>query len=201
MKSLKFFLLASALSLTVTGCSSKGGATSEMGADAGLGGTGGPEISGYDEGGVGTGFGAGGGSAGAGGYGAGGGIGGSDGLDPALNDPSSPLSKRVIYFRYDSYEVLPEYQAVLKAHAGYLASHGGRSVALEGHADERGSPEYNIALGEQRAKAVSKMMQLQGVGAGQLQVVSFGEEKPAVSGHDESTWQQNRRVEISYSGR
>ncbi len=201
MKSLKFFLLASALSLTVTGCSSKGGATSEMGADAGLGGTGGPEISGYDEGGVGTGFGAGGGSAGAGGYGAGGGIGGTDGLDPALNDPSSPLSKRVIYFRYDSYEVLPEYQAVLKAHAGYLASHGGRSVALEGHADERGSPEYNIALGEQRAKAVSKMMQLQGVGAGQLQVVSFGEEKPAVSGHDESTWQQNRRVEISYSGR
>lgn len=201
MKLLKFFLLASALSLTVTGCSSKGGATSEMGADAGLGGTGGPEISGYDEGGVGTGFGAGGGSAGAGGYGAGGGIGGSDGLDPALNDPSSPLSKRVIYFRYDSYEVLPEYQAVLKAHAGYLASHGGRSVALEGHADERGSPEYNIALGEQRAKAVSKMMQLQGVGAGQLQVVSFGEEKPAVSGHDESTWQQNRRVEISYSGR
>lgn len=207
MKSLKFFLLASALSLTVTmtGCSSKGGATSEMGADAGLGGgTGGPEISGYGDG-SGFGSGAGGGSAGAGGYGMGGGIGGgiggSDGLDPALNDPSSPLSKRVIYFRYDSYEVLPEYQAVLKAHAGYLASHGGRSVALEGHADERGSPEYNIALGEQRAKAVSKMMQLQGVGAGQLQVVSFGEEKPAVSGHDESTWQQNRRVEISYSGR
>ncbi len=202
MKLLKFFLLASALSLTVTmtGCSSKGGATSEMGVDAGLGGTGGPEISGYGDG-SGFGSGTGGGSAGAGGYGIGGSIGGSDGLDPALNDPSSPLSKRVIYFRYDSYEVLPEYQAVLKAHAGYLASHGGRSVVLEGHADERGSPEYNIGLGEQRAKAVSKMMQLQGVGAGQLQVVSFGEEKPAVSGHDESTWQQNRRVEISYSGR
>lgn len=198
MKSLKFFLLAAALSLTVTGCSSKGGAIGEMSADAGIGGTGGPEISGYGDG-SGFGSGVGGGSAGAGGYG--GGIGGGEGLDPALNDPSSPLSKRVIYFRYDSYEVLPEYQAVLKAHAGYLASHGGRSVVLEGHADERGSPEYNIALGEQRAKAVSKMMQLQGVGAGQLQVVSFGEEKPAVSGHDESTWQQNRRVEISYSGR
>jgi len=133
---------------------------------------------------------------------AGGGAGGgNDALDPALNDPSSPLSKRVIYFRYDSYEVLPEYQTVLTAHAGYLASHGARTVTLEGHADERGSPEYNIALGEQRAKAVSKLMQLQGVNGGQLQVVSYGEEKPAVPGHDEASWQQNRRVEISYSGR
>jgi len=205
MKFLKLTLLASVLGLGITGCSSKGGPTNEgaLGADAALGGAGGPEISGYNDGtglgGSGTGTAGGMGEYAAGGMGGAGGNGGD--FDPALNDPSSPLSKRVIYFRYDSYDVLPEYQVVLKAHAGYLASHGGRSVALEGHADERGSPEYNIALGEQRAKAVSRMMQLQGVGAGQLQVVSFGEEKPATSGHDESSWQQNRRVEISYSGR
>lgn len=205
MKVLKLTLLASALSLGITGCSSKGGPANEgaLGADAGLGGAGGPEISGYNDaaglGGSGAGAGAGGGMGGYGSAGMGAGANGSD-FDPALNDPSSPLSKRVIYFRYDSYEVLPEYQTVLKAHAGYLASHGGRSVVLEGHADERGSPEYNIALGEQRAKAVFRMMQLQGVGAGQLQIVSFGEEKPATSGHDEPSWQQNRRVEISYSG-
>lgn len=200
MKLLKTTLLISALSLALSGCSSKGGPQGEgaMGADGGAGGFGGPEINQYGDGSsYGGGSGAGG---GAGGFGAGGSGSGGD-YDPALNDPSSPLSKRVIYFRYDSYEVLPEYQTVLNAHAGYLASHNGRSVVLEGHADERGSPEYNIALGEQRAKAVSKMMQLQGVTAGQLQVVSFGEEKPAVPGHDEASWQQNRRVEISYSGR
>lgn len=198
MKSLKTALLAISLASIITGCSSKGGPANDgtAGTD-GMNGTGGPEISGYNDG---SNFGGNGIAGGAGGYGAGGGS-GADALDPALNDPSSPLSKRVIYFRYDSFEVLPEYQSVLNAHAAYLASHSSRSVTLEGNADERGSPEYNIALGEQRAKAVSKMMQLQGVNAGQLQVVSYGEEKPAVSGHDESAWQQNRRVEISYSGR
>ncbi len=209
MKLLKTTLLISALSLAISGCSSKGGAQGEgvMGADGSLGGTGGPEISQYGDGssfgGSGSGAGGMGGGIGGGmggGYGAGGSSGNGGAFDPALNDPSSPLSKRVIYFRYDSYEVLPEYQSVLNAHASYLASHGGRSVILEGHADERGSPEYNIALGEQRAKAVSKMMQLQGVNGGQLQIVSFGEEKPAESGHDEPSWQKNRRVEISYSG-
>lgn len=197
MKLLKTTLLVSALSLAISGCSSKGGAQGEnaLGADGGMGGAGGPEISQYGDG---SSFGGAGG--GAGGYGSAGGGGSGSDFDPALNDPSSPLSKRVIYFRYDSYEVSPEYQSVLNAHAHYLASHGARSVVLEGHADERGSPEYNIALGEQRAKAVSKMMQLQGVNGSQLQIVSFGEEKPAVSGHDESSWQQNRRVEISYSG-
>lgn len=118
-----------------------------------------------------------------------------------LNDPSSPLARRVIYFQYDSYDVLPEYVSVVNAHANYLASHSGRAVTLEGHADERGSSEYNIALGEQRARAVAKLMTLQGVAEEQIQIVSFGEEKPVNSGHDESSWQQNRRVEITYSGR
>lgn len=117
-----------------------------------------------------------------------------------LNDPSSPLARRVIYFEYDSYDVLPEYVPVVNAHAGYLASHSGRAVTLEGHADERGSSEYNIALGEQRARAVAKLMTLQGAAEDQIQIVSFGEEKPANSGHDEASWQRNRRVEITYKG-
>lgn len=198
MKLVRTALMLSMLSLTLNGCSSKGGAQDAglagMGADAGgLGagaGAGGPRINKYGQGGDG------------GMYGANGAGAGSAGAydDAALNDPSSPLSKRVIYFMYDSYEVLPEYQSVVTAHAGYLASHPNRAVVLEGHADERGSPEYNVALAEQRGKAVGRMLQLQGVGDGQVQVVSFGEEKPAVPGHDESAWQQNRRVEISYPG-
>ena len=117
-----------------------------------------------------------------------------------LNATTGPLSQRVIYFAYDSDDVLPEYQAIVTAHADYLAVHSGRKAILEGHADERGSSEYNIALGERRAKSVERSMRLQGAGEGQLSVVSYGEEKPAVSGHEESTWQQNRRVEIVYSG-
>jgi len=189
MKLLRTVLMLMVLGFILNGCSSKGGAQDAgmagLGADAGgVGGTSGPRISKYGQGGDGGMYGAGKGRA----------------DDPALNDPSSPLSKRVIYFMYDSYEVLPEYQSVVSAHAGYLASHPNRNVVLEGHADERGSPEYNVALGEQRGQAVARMLQLQGVNNGQLQVVSFGEEKPAVPGHDESAWQQNRRVEISYSG-
>jgi peptidoglycan-associated lipoprotein len=195
MKFLKSLLIVSMVALALSGCSSKGGAEGEGAADAGMygaetGKAGGPRINRYGQGGEGGMYG----SGGAGGYGAGGS--GSGDLD----NPSGPLAKRVIYFMYDSYEVLPEYQSVVSAHANYLASHPEQNAVLEGHADERGSPEYNIALGEQRAKAVQRMMQLQGTGNGQIQVVSFGEEKPSVSGHDESSWQQNRRVEISYPG-
>lgn len=194
MKLVKTALVVAMMSLVLSGCSSKGGVQEEAGAEAGMeGGPGGPQISKYGEGTDGGAYG------GPGGAGYGPGAGGTG--DPMLDDPSSPLSKRVIYFMYDSYEVMPEYQQVVSAHANYLASHPERNIILEGHADERGSPEYNIALGEQRAKAVAKMMQFQGANDGQVQVVSFGEEKPAVSGHDESVWQQNRRVEISYSGR
>ncbi len=117
------------------------------------------------------------------------------------DDPNGPLSKRVIYFVYDSSEVQPEYLSVINNHANYLASNKGTSVVLEGHADERGSPEYNVALGEQRARSVAKLMKLQGVADSQIQIVSFGEEKPAVTGHDENAWQQNRRVEITYPER
>lgn len=128
----------------------------------------------------------------------GGGVSRTGSADPA--DAAGPLGKRVIYFEYDSYDVLPEYQPVVAAHAGYLASRAGRTVTLEGHGDERGSSEYNIALGEQRARAVARLMELQGVGEDQIQIVSYGEEKPATSGHDEAAWRQNRRVEIHYAG-
>jgi peptidoglycan-associated lipoprotein len=194
MRLLKLTMILLMAALWFSGCSSKGGAQGE-GADAadvaGVGGPNGPKIGKYGEG-------AGGGAYGAGGrYGAG--AGGAYG-EGALDDPSSPLAKRVVYFMYDSSEVQPEYVEVVNNHAAFLAANPGKSVVLEGHADERGSPEYNIALGEQRAKAVAKLMKLQGVADGQLQIVSFGEEKAAVSGHDESAYQQNRRVELAYPG-
>ena len=188
-KLMKIGVLLLVAAIALGGCKSKGGAKGEGGAEgAGAAGAGGPEIGKYGEGQTGE------------MYGAGGKYGGGTTGDAALDDPSSPLYKRVIYFMYDSSEVMPEYISVINAHANYLASNPGKTVVLEGHADERGSPEYNIALGEQRAKSVAKLMQLQGASDGQLQTVSFGEEKPAVPGHDESAWQQNRRVELAYPG-
>ena len=119
-------------------------------------------------------------------------------LGPEFSDPNNPLSKQTIYFELDSSQVRQEFLPVVAAHAQYLASHPNQRVILAGHADERGSSEYNIALGEQRAKSVERMMRAQGVAANQLDVVSYGEEKPAVQGHDESAWQMNRRVEVGY---
>ncbi|MGY6215550.1 peptidoglycan-associated lipoprotein Pal [Methylolobus aquaticus] len=110
-------------------------------------------------------------------------------------------SERVIYFEYDSDDVLPEYVPLVNAHAAFLSANPKRVATLEGHADERGSSEYNVGLGEQRARAVARMLGLQGVSEGQLQIVSYGEEKAADFGHDEVAWQRNRRVEINYTGR
>jgi len=118
----------------------------------------------------------------------------------SLDDPSGPLSKRVIYFEFDSSTIQSDYQDVISAHAAYLVENPDVSIVLEGHADERGTREYNIALGERRAKAVRQLMTLQGVTEKQLQVISFGEERPVALGHDESAWSLNRRVEILYSG-
>lgn len=119
-------------------------------------------------------------------------------LGPEFSDPNNPLSKQVIYFELDSSQIRQEFVPVVAAHAQYLASHPNQHVILAGHADERGSSDYNIALGEQRAKSVERMMRTQGVASSQLEVVSYGEEKPAVSGHDESAWGMNRRVEVGY---
>jgi len=115
-----------------------------------------------------------------------------------LDDPNSPLSKRVVYFDFDSSTVRPEDHDVLRAHAEYLAATPGLKLALQGHADERGSREYNLALGERRATAVQRLMILLGSDAVQLSSMSYGEEKPVAYGHDEGSWSLNRRVELVY---
>ena len=120
--------------------------------------------------------------------------------DP-LTDPNSPLSQRVVYFDFNSSEVSAEDRSIISAHADHLANNGNVAIILEGHADERGSREYNIALGERRAKAIQQLMLLQGVAQNQIQVISFGEERPVALGHEEESWSLNRRVEILYSGK
>lgn len=119
----------------------------------------------------------------------------------SLDDPSSPLSRRVIYFEYDSANVAAADQDLLAAHGAFLASNGGQTVTLEGHADERGSREYNIGLGDRRAQAVRRILELQGVSPHQINTVSYGEEKPTAEGHGDAAWRLNRRVEIVYMGR
>jgi peptidoglycan-associated lipoprotein len=118
--------------------------------------------------------------------------------DPLTADASSPLSVKVLYFEYDSSEVLPAYKEVLEAHANFLAQHPERVVSLEGHADERGSREYNLALAERRSQSVKSQMMVFGPSASQLRTTSYGEERPVNEGHDEQSWSQNRRVEIIY---
>jgi peptidoglycan-associated lipoprotein len=126
---------------------------------------------------------------------------GANGLGPEFSDPNNPLSKRTIYFTLDSSQVQEDFVPIVGAHAQYLVANPSQHIILEGHGDERGSREYNIALGEQRAKSVANMMKIQGVSDGQIEVVSYGEEKPAAFGSDEAAWEQNRRVEIDYQGK
>ena len=123
---------------------------------------------------------------------------GSSNLGADFNDPSSPLSKRTIYFMLDSSQVQEDFVPVVNAHAQYLVANPNQRVLLEGNADERGSREYNIALGEGRAKSVANMLKLQGVAESQIDIVSYGEEKPAAMGNDEASWELNRRVEVVY---
>ncbi|MGA7802967.1 MAG: peptidoglycan-associated lipoprotein Pal [Gammaproteobacteria bacterium] len=117
-----------------------------------------------------------------------------------INNPASPLYKKTVYFAFDSSAVNAAGQELVAAHAKYLAAHPKLHVRLEGYTDERGSPEYNIALGWRRAQAVRQLMVVQGVNADQITMISYGEEHPAVVGHDESAWRYNRRVEIVYTG-
>jgi peptidoglycan-associated lipoprotein len=105
---------------------------------------------------------------------------------------------RLVYFDYDSYVIKPEFQKLIEAQARYLASDSTLRVVLEGHTDERGGREYNLALGQRRAEAVRRALSLLGVSEAQMEAVSFGEEKPVAEGSSESAWSQNRRTEISY---
>lgn len=117
-----------------------------------------------------------------------------------LKDPSNILSKRSIYFELDSNIVKEEFKPVVSAHARYLQQNRAQKVTVQGNADERGSREYNLALGQRRADAVKQMMQLLGAQAEQIETVSFGEEKPKATGHDEQSWSENRRADIAYPG-
>ena len=105
---------------------------------------------------------------------------------------------RIIYFDFDSFVVKPEFQSMLDAHARYLKSAPARRVMIEGHTDERGGREYNLALGQKRAEAVRRSLALLGVPESQMEAVSFGKEKPAAVGYSEDAHAQNRRAELSY---
>ena len=111
------------------------------------------------------------------------------------------LNQRMIHFEYDSSLVRQQDYLILQAHARYLSENPEVKIRLEGHTDARGSREYNLALGERRALAVRGLLMLQGATASQFQVASFGEELPQVAGDNELAWQQNRRVELIYTGR
>ena len=118
-----------------------------------------------------------------------------------FDNPESLLSKRVIYFDFDKSTVRPEFRGIVSAHAAYAAAHSTARVTLEGHADERGTREYNLGLGERRGNAVSGLMSAQGAMGNQLTVVSYGEERPTCRVSDEECWSLNRRVEIVYTAR
>jgi len=117
-----------------------------------------------------------------------------------LKDPNNILSKRSIFFDYDSNLIKDEFKPIVTAHARYLQQNQKAKMRVEGNADDRGSREYNLALGQRRAEAVKQMMQLLGARADQVESVSFGEEKPRCTDPAESCWSQNRRGDIAYQG-
>jgi peptidoglycan-associated lipoprotein len=113
-------------------------------------------------------------------------------------DATAPAGSRIVYFDYDSFVIKPEFQPLIEVNARILKGDKTRKVAIEGHTDERGGREYNLALGQKRAEAVSRALGLLGVVASQVEAVSFGKEKPAVQGSDEDSMAKNRRAEINY---
>ncbi|WP_068828561.1 peptidoglycan-associated lipoprotein Pal [Pseudomonas sp. BMS12] len=119
----------------------------------------------------------------------------ANGVDGAMSEEAALRAITTFYFEYDSSDLKPEAMRALDVHAKDLKGNGAR-VVLEGHTDERGTREYNMALGERRAKAVQRYLVLQGVSPAQLELVSYGEERPVATGSDESSWAQNRRVEL-----
>lgn len=139
--------------------------------------------------------------AGAGGAGAGG---AASGVAPVTIDPNAQTAAgpvgvaRIVYFDYDSYTIKPEFQSLIDGHARFLKANAQRRISIEGHTDERGGREYNLALGQKRSEAVRRALTLLGVNDAQIEAVSFGKEKPAVQGTGEDVWAQNRRAEIVY---
>lgn len=119
------------------------------------------------------------------------------GLDP-FTDPNNPLSKKSVFFDFDSFVVKSEFQPLVEAHGKFLAANGGRQIKIEGNTDERGGREYNLALGQKRAEAVKQRLLLMGARDQQIETVSFGKEKPRATGSTEEAWAQNRRADIIY---
>ena len=117
-----------------------------------------------------------------------------------LVDPTNILSKRSIYFEFDEYAVSDKYKSMVLSHARYLRDNSNLNIRVQGNTDERGSREYNLALGQRRADSVKKVMTLAGTEDSQIESVSYGEEKPRAAGHNEASWAENRRVDIRYQG-
>ncbi|TMG97785.1 MAG: peptidoglycan-associated lipoprotein Pal [Betaproteobacteria bacterium] len=128
------------------------------------------------------------------------GVSGTSGTSNPLRDPSNILSKRSVYFDFDSYVVRDEFKPLVEAHGRYLQSNRNARMTIQGNADERGSHEYNLALGQRRADSVKRMMTLLGATDTQIETVSFGKEKPRNQGHDEVAWAENRRDDMVYAG-
>ena len=122
------------------------------------------------------------------------------GGDAMLKDPKSILSKRSVYFDYDKYDIKDEFKPVVEAHAKYLRENPGAKMLIQGNADERGSREYNVGLGQRRSDGVKKLLILLGAKESQIESVSLGEEKPRSEGHGDQAWAQNRRSDILYNG-
>lgn len=128
------------------------------------------------------------------------GIGAAPTEEPQAKEPAKDLlSERKIYFDFDKSDIRDEFREILQAHAEFLVANPTAAIAIEGHCDERGTREYNMALGERRAYSVLQFLTLQGVSKNQIRTVSFGEERPDVEGHDESAWKWNRRAVFVYA--
>jgi len=121
-------------------------------------------------------------------------------LGGPLMDPGSALSKRSVFYELDKSDIKDEYRPILQAHGKYLAERRGTKMLVQGNCDERGSREYNIALGQRRAEGVKRMLMLMGASESQVESVSLGEEKPRCGDHGEGCWSQNRRSDMLYSG-
>jgi peptidoglycan-associated lipoprotein len=208
-------LLSLLIALTVIGCATRKPAPisdakraqveeKSIGSDnaaggAGKNGAGGQDGAGVDGDGANSADGIRGTTAGADGSGANGAAGAGGAATPGAN-ASGNLAQRSIYFEYDSFSVKDEYKPVLQAHAKFLVENPTAKIYLQGHTDERGSREYNLALGQKRADAVRRVMTVLGVKDSQVEGVSYGEEKPKNAGQDDSAYAQNRRADIVYQG-
>jgi peptidoglycan-associated lipoprotein len=117
-------------------------------------------------------------------------------VDLAKSAAAAAPAERVVYFDFDSFVIKDEYKGLVDGHAKALSTNRSKRITIEGHTDERGGREYNLALGQKRAEAVAKTLALLGVSENQVEAVSFGEERPAVQGSDEAAWAKNRRAEL-----